>query len=356
MAGIGGLWAFLFDHPLVGWIVFGVITLGVLSVLSGGNVGDTLGGMLRVAFTFFTTPFVVLRDALANMRSAEDEEQDYRGSRLFLWFRASKLEYLLLLIVSLLILSSGVTSSVLSLYPQYELAEGRRLDAEIQRLETEVARANEAVAAANAPGHRDQLRAQRDAARTAYQNQLQANAALSQNTTFYGGIVEQLTNAQRASTVENIRGQIDYYMSSCPRGYNWRAMTTETCAQYRSYAIELANARMREFDLERAAEVADQTYRQADNAAANAAQTLAMFQSQLDTTKQQRAAVSLFDPEVIAARLGAAAGTLLTTLLWVVIVVWIGAWFITAFSWLVLMMRGLERWVTAKLKEVRTEE
>ncbi len=357
MLGIASSWAFLFEHPVIGIGVFIAVTLGVILVMSGGNLGDSIAGMLRVAFSFFTAPFIFLRDALTGMRSAGEEEQHYKRSRIFMMFRWSKLLYLGLLVWCLLMLSSGVTSSLVSLYPSAEIEQGRMLDEQIVQLEDQVASANQAVAAAGAPEFRDQLQTQRTEARSAYQRQVQSNAELVQSTTFTGPLISQLANARSAYSVENIRGNIDsYYMSSCPRGYNWRGMTVESCAQYRAFAFELAARRLREFELESAAAEADRAYREADSAAQNAAVNLAALEAQLQGAREQRAAVSLFDPEVWMQRITGAFGSLLMTLLSVILSVWIGASVISLFSWFTLMMRGLELLLTQKLKEAPREE
>jgi len=141
-----------------------------------------------------------------------------------------------------------------------------------------------------------------------------------QGTTFSGPLITQLANARNANTVENIRVNIDnYYMSSCPRGYNWRGMTVETCAQYRAFAFELAAARLREFELANAAQEAERAYSDADSAAQNAAANLTALQAQLQGVREQRASVSLFDPDVWTQRIVAAVVSVLMTLLGVII-------------------------------------
>jgi len=351
MPDFAGSWAFLFEHPLVGIAVFVVVSLGVLLVLSGGALGDTIGGMLRVAVGFFTAPFVFLRDALTGMRKSDEDVQRYRRSRIFMMFRWSQLLYLGLLVWCLLMLSSGVTTSLISLWPRYEIEQGRVLDEQIASLEGQVASANEAVAAAGAPEYRETLLTQRNEARSAYQRQVQSNADLVQSTTFSGPAISQLANARSTYTVESIRNNIDGYMSGCPRGYNWRGMTIESCNQYRAFVLDLANRKLREFSLENAAIEADRAYREADSAAQAAAANLASLEAQLQQAREQRAAVSLFDPEVWTQRIAGAGAGLLTTLLSVIFTVWLGATFVSFFSWLTLMMRGLELLLTNKLKE-----
>lgn len=355
MFGIANTWAFLFEHPVVGIAVFAAVSLGVVLILSGGRLGDSLGAMLRVAFTFFTTPFVFLRDALQMLREAGEEEEDYKRSRVFTMLRFNKLQYLGLLVLCLLMLSGGITASLINLYPSYEIAEGLRLDEEIERLQVELARANEHAASVAAPDFREQLQTRRTEAWAAYQNQVQSNAQFGQNTTFTGPMIDQLRTTRSRNTVDNVRANIDYYMATCPRG-SWRSMTVETCAQYRTFLYELADRRLREFDLENAAEAADRDFREADEAARAAANNVAAVEAQLEGVRAQRADISLFNPDLVASRLAGSLGTLLATLLWVIVVVWLWASLISFFSWLILMMRGLEVGVESKLKQARVEE
>jgi hypothetical protein len=154
MFGIMSAWSFLTAHPLIGLLVFGVVTVIVLMTLSGGRLGEAVGSIFRVLFTFFTTPFVFLRDAMTLVRTSEESEQDYRESTVFMLFRANRIQYVLLLLLCLLLLSSGITSGVLSLYPQAEIEQGRALSAQITQLETDLQTANTALANTSAPGFR----------------------------------------------------------------------------------------------------------------------------------------------------------------------------------------------------------
>lgn len=330
-----------------------LVGAGVILVLSGGKLGETLGAMFRVFVTFFTTPFVFLRDALGVMRDASDNEQDYQQSRVFMLFRLNKLQYLGLVVVCVLVLASGITSSVVSLWPTMEIERGRQLSEQITTLEAQLATAQEAAASAGAPDYRQQLETQRNEAREAYQQQLRANAAFSQSTTYSGGVVTQIQQARNANTVAQARDNIDYYMQGCPRAYNWRGMTEADCANFRTFAMELANRRLTEFDLQRVANEADQAFREADSGAQQAQNQVDNVQGQLTYVREQRDAISLFNPEVIGSKIVSAITNLLTTLFSVIMIVWVGATAISFFSWLILMMRTLERLATDKLTQLR---
>ena len=119
---------------VIGLAVFVAVTAGVIVVLSGGKLGEQLSGMLRVFVSIFTTPFVFLRDALAIIRTSSESEQDYARSRVYMLFRLNRIQYLGLVILCLLTLSSGVTSSLLSLYPSQEIEQGRQLSQQVNDL------------------------------------------------------------------------------------------------------------------------------------------------------------------------------------------------------------------------------
>lgn len=356
MLGIANSYSFLFQHPIIGLLVLAVVGAGVILVLSGGKLGETLGAMFRVFITFFTTPFVFLRDALGVMRDASDNEQDYQQSRVFMLFRLNKLQYLGLVVVCVLVLASGITSSVVSLWPSMEIERGRQLSEQITELEAQLATAQEAAAAAGAPDYRQQLETQRTETRTAYQQQLRSNAEFAQSTTYSGGVITQIQQARSASSVTQARDNMAYYMQGCPRAYNWRGMTQEDCTNFQAFALELANRRLSEFEMQRVANEAEEAFRQADSAAQMAQNQVENVQGQIEYATAQRNAISLWNPDVLGSKLVAALTNILTTLFSVIILVWVGATAISFFSWLILMMRTLERLATDKLAQLRPSE
>jgi len=347
---------FLFEHPVVGLLVLAVVSAAVILVISGGRLGEALGSMFRVFVTIFTTPFVFLRDAMTAIRTSSDSEQDYQQSRVFMLFRLSRLQYLALLVFCLLILSGGITSSLLSLYPAAEIQRTEELTSEIGQLEQELASANDAAASASAPDYRQRLATHRSEARNAYVQQIQSNAAFMQSTTYSGGVITQIANASSASTVVRLRDNLVYYMQGCPRGYSWRGMSANDCVQFRAFAAELASRRLSEFELVAAAEQADRAWRQADEAAQIAAARVSEVQGRLDYTRQLKEQIAPWSPERITQRMAAAGASFLLTLWSVIMAVWLGASVISFLSWIVLMMRTLEKLASDKLAQSRPEE
>lgn len=341
--------SFLSEHPILGLIVFLAVGAGVIFVLSGGRLVEGLSGIFRVGLTIFTTPFVFLRDALALLRGSAEAEQDYQRTRVFMLFRYSRIQYLLLLLAAVLVLSGGITTALISLYPQQELQAGRALNDRVRELREQVREAEAAVRASAQPGHREQLEVQRDQAQSAYRDQQQSNAQFLQNAPVRGGLIASLQSARSVELIERYAGTIDATFADCPDGYTWRGYTQEMCDEVRSFTVELANRRTSELTAQQAYTDAERAFREADTAAQQAGARLEALQANLEATRAQRGQVSLFNPSVIGDRLMAALATLIGTALAVVALVWFGAIFIDALNFFILLMRAAEKENSAKL-------
>lgn len=355
MSGIGNLGSVLFAHPIIGLIVFLAVSAGVLMVLSGGQLMSALGGILRVFVTVFTTPFVFLRDALTILRSSGEAEQDYRKTRVFMLYRYSRIQYLGILVISLLALSGGITASLISLYPSGEMAQHKALSEQIRSLQDDIKATEKDLAAAATPAHRKTLEDRRTEADQKLQQQRQSNAAFQQSSTFRGPLISQIQNARRPESLAEVANAIDDYMADCPLGYSWGGFSEEQCAAYRAFATELAQRKTTELALSKAFEEADIAFNDADNAARNAETRLETLKSSLKSTREQRGQVSLFNPGVIASKLGGAIAILISSLLLVIVIVWFGALFIDFLNWIILLMRVAEKDASSKLDHADKE-
>jgi hypothetical protein len=362
MPDIGTPWAFLFEHPIIGVIVFAAVSAGAILVLSGGQLVDALGGLLRIFITIFTTPFKFLRDAIDRVRNAREAEQDYEKSSVFLLFRANRIWYGIIFVLCLLILSGGITTAVLSLYPGGEMQQVELLDEQIEQIETELATArNEAIVPAEAaPNNAAQLEQARTTARNAYQNQVNSNAEFINGLAVRGPFIDRLANAYNEDTVEYVRANLDQEINTCLRR---RGSNAATCAQYRTAVVELADRKDNEFRLARAAQEAENAWRQGDQAARRAAQQaeyqaarVTEVEQRLQYAREQRASVNPWDPKRLSERLVAAVLMVLATLWSVIVFVWIAAIAIDVWNWVILMMRSLERTQQAKLVSFRDSE
>lgn len=355
MSGIGGLWSTLFEHWAVGLVVLALVSAVAILVLSGGRLLEALAGMLRVGLTFFTTPFLFLRDAVSIIRDSNEVEADYARSRAFMLFRYNRIQYLGVVVVALITLSGGVTAALLSLYPQAEVERGRMLEEQAQAMRGQLAEAQRAVSAAPSPDRRRALESQRAEAEAAYRTQSDSNAAFLANPPRRNGAIGQFATARSPEVVTELRGNIAEYMSGCPRGSNWTGYAPDDCARMRAYLNELAERRLSEFALAQAFNEADAAFQQASTAAQAAEGKLAGLRQDVAEIERERAAISLFNPSWIVAHLRDAITTLLSTLLLIVMLVWFSAIVVDFINWLILLMRSAELSASEKVERARED-
>jgi hypothetical protein len=351
MFGIDRSWAFFAAHPLVGGAAFLLVSLLVIAAFSRGALTASLAGLFRVAWTILSTPFDFMQKAMTVIRTSKDDEAVYADSRVFTLFRLNRIQYLALLVVGILILSSGITSSLFSLYPQQEIAQSQAISQEVKRLEEAVTAAQAVVAQVATPAYTEGLRTAHEQAQSAHQRKAESNAALVQNSKFSGPIITQLANTNSASFVDRVRTQVDSYMSGCPRGYNWTGMTFESCGEFRALLLNLADGKAEEIRLRQAADEAETAWRNAGAASETANAQLASATASLEAMKLAQAEASPMRLTWLWPHVLAAVGGLLATFGSLILTVWLGATAISVLSWLVLMMRGLEKGQTAFVSE-----
>ncbi len=339
---VGGLWSVLFANWMVGLAVLAIVSLGAIFALSGGRLLEALGAMLRVALTLFSTPFLFLRDAIAILRDSGEVEADYARSRTFMLFRYNRIQYLGVLVAALLTLAGGVTASLMQLYPQAEVERGRMLGEQIETIRAQMTEAQAGLSGVAPPEQLRRLEAARNEAEAAHRTQADSNAAFLQNPPRQNGAIGQLATARSPEVITELRDNIGEYMGSCPRASNWSGYTPADCTQMRAYLNELAERRLREFALAQTFSEADAAFQQANSAAQSAEANVANLREQLASAERTRGEVSLFNPAWIVSHLAAAGATLLSALLAVVFVVWIGAIVVDFVNWLVLLMRSAE--------------
>lgn len=333
---------FLFRNPIVGGLVMAAVFIGVVFVLSRGRLLRGLGAILRALIGVFLTPFSFLQKAQGVLEEAGEEEAAYRGSRIFMLFKLSRVQYFVVLIACVLTLSAGITASVLALYPHRELEARRQLSEQIGGLEREIAQANERLTAASAPGFAEGLQTRRD----------QAQQALNEGTSgfyqFIAGanmstpLLNDLANAPDAQALGRVRDAMDTYMGDCPRGPSWRGVANLDCAAYRAFATEFAQRKLRLWELETAALAANQAFTEASNAAQRGREDIQNLQANLETTRRERDQIAPFRPDMLGKRAFGAALNLLGTIWSVVVTVWVLSIFIALLDWLVLFLRARE--------------
>ncbi len=341
--GLDSAWSVITSNPWIGFGVFIAASLGIVSLFAGRDWLEALFGMFRVFFTIFTTPFVFLRDALTVIRNSSEAEQDYARTRVFTLFRYSRIQYLFIFIGALLILSAGLTSGALSLWPKYELEQRQALLGQIVEIQSQIEATNQSMGAAAAPDFRANLERARAEALTAYQAQAQRNSGLPENPAFQRDIVYNVMNARDVGAVQNLRERIADYTSNCPNNYNWRGFSPQMCEQFRGYVTDLTNRKENEINLAQAFREADAALSNVQSAHREASARLTMLQAGLETTVAQREAIAVFNVQWLLQRLQGLFWLLLGTILSVVVFVWFFAIAADFLNWIILLMRSAEK-------------
>lgn len=353
--GFSAIWSSLTEYPRLSFVLFLLIGFGVIFIFTRHRWLETLAGIWRVTITIVTTPFEFLRDALAIVRNAKTAEQDYAQSRIFMLFRYSRLQYLLLLLVSLMILTAGITGALLSFNPTMELQQSEQLREQIKATENEMATAQAALREVEQPGYREALDRTRTQAQEEQRNRQAAYARLRDSAEFSGGIIQRIDMARTSEATARIRNELGSYLEGCPNPLNWPGFTEESCARLSSTARRLLEARMAVHTANEALSRAEQAVENAENARQTARAQIDSLQSRLDFEREQLAAVSVFRIEWFQERLKGAALILLSTALTVVVVIWLSAIMIDVVNWLILMMRSLEISQSEKLNHGRSD-
>jgi hypothetical protein len=355
MNGLDGLFAGLGANLWVTLIVFVVVAIGAIHILSGGQLMQALGGLLRVVASFFTTPFVFLRDALSVLLNANVVEKDYARSRTFMLYRYSRLQYFGILALSLLVLSSGITASLMSLWPQAELEQQKQYSEQIKQLRTDIKEAEAQVEAAGKPEFRAGLQKASEDLKAKYEAQRRSNQQFLQSANDPTGAIYQVQSTNSPEALETIKQRFDALIAECPNGYQFSGMTPEMCSQIKIVVADAAARRGEELNLRTQAQEAERAFSEAELAGEQAAANLEILQSNLSSTQEARNAVSLFNPGVIVGKLGGAIGILIGTAMGVIFIVWLGAILIDILNWIILMMRVLEKDAISKMPNAASE-
>ena len=136
---------------------------------------------------------------------------------------------------------------------------------------------------------------------------------------------------------------ISDYFADCPTGENWGEFTSENCTEMKDLATKLYKLKLDMFETEQA--LSDATYQEQNTSAALDEAKQQQEALKAEVTKQQKlfdnTALTKFDwvkPHVMAAL-----GILLLTALRFLVLVWTYALLAYLVSWIVHMMRFLER-------------
>ncbi|MDB5430557.1 MAG: hypothetical protein JWP35_1673 [Caulobacter sp.] len=347
MGRFGGPFATVIAHPILGLICYILVTVLLVALFSAGRPTQAWRGIWRVFLTLFTTPFEFLRNALTIIRTGQVDETTYAGTREFVLFRYSRLQYLSIFVCGTLILASGIAASLLALYPQSEIEAGKSLRAEQGQLTAKIAQAQQTVRDADKPGYRQTLQRAEAKAQAAYDAEAEVINAKKQANPFNGPILVQIDNAGSKADLENIRDTAEPYFTGCPDAYSvtgasWIGWTAEQCAQFKAYAVDLIDQDIKLITLGETLTAAREAIDNASNAMATSQAQITSLNSDLAANKASQETNSVFAPRNIGAHLMAALAALISGVVAVLIFVWVGAIAIDVLNWIILLMRSLE--------------
>ncbi|HEY3815004.1 MAG TPA: hypothetical protein VGL66_17435 [Caulobacteraceae bacterium] len=347
MGAFGNQLVVIGAHPFLSGLCFLVILFGVVLLFSGKHWQAAWGGIARVFATIFTTPFEFLRNALLIVRTAKANEANYANTREFVLFRYSRIQYLTVFAMSALLLATTISSALIVLYPQREIAATRELKTEATDLNSKLATAQRNVQDSDKPEYKESLQNAAAAANKAVTAEFGVIARKKAANTFSGPILNQIDNASTDADLSVVQTSIDTYFAGCPggispQGWNWMVWTAEQCAQFRAYTVDQIAERGKLIALMQTANSAQQAIQSASSSAETEQAQVASLQTQIENNTQSQKASSPWAVRNIASHVIAAFLTLLSGAFGVITFVWIASILLDILNWIILLMRSLE--------------
>lgn len=329
------------EHPLATLLIFVATTSAIIVLLSGQESGLAVRGILEVLWSILTTPFRFLRRVLEMMKTIEARDTPYVGSRAHISFRANRIQYVFVFLTALLLLSGGVASSILALYPKAELELRDSLGNDLKELEGEIAEQQRIVADAAKPDYKETLT---DRLRLAKAASDKASVQLRQyfaDAPYSGGWLKRMEQAEDVDTATTLAAELDGIFEGCPD--NSSEFDRETCLVLEKHARGLAPVKLAQLKAAEEFAEARESLEAADAAADNAKRTMSELENRQAVLKEAYEASSLLNFGWVKSHVGAAVALLLPTLVAVIAYVWAGAILADVIGWLIMMMLALER-------------
>lgn len=353
LSGFSGLAGTVSQYPKISAAIFLVTLVVSVAAFSKGNVARSFAALARIGWSIVSTPFEFLRDAISIIRGASEAELDYKTTREFSLFRFSRILYLCMFVSAVLLLSGGLSGSLISFYPKAEIDELAALKQSVSDDHAKLADLNKTIAEASKPAYRDALeavlrkaQAEADAKRDRFFGTQQP---------FTGPVVSQVMGATEASAVDAVVDNLQIYMSDCPNGMSWNNFTTQTCDDFRKFIVGLAKSKKEVIAAEDAALTAQEAVRQADSVVADGTQKVADLKAALVALDGQIKSSPMTTGSWIGPHVAASLMLALGTVVWVIALVWGGAISLDVLSWVILLMRSLEFSASAKMAHSKGE-
>ena len=354
-SGFSGVMGTVSQYPLISLSFFLVLFVAAVAVFSRKNASKSFGALARVFWSIVSTPFEFLRDALSIIRGASASEEDYKNTREFTLFRMSRILYFGMFIAAILILSAGITGSVISLYPKAEIDASDALKKQVVDTNAKIVAINQSIVEASKPTYRQGLQTALQKASSEASAKQAKLVAIQESQVFTGGILNQVGTAIDAAGVDQVMQGFDIYMSDCPAGPSWNSFTAQACEQFKAYVITFAAAKKDEIAAQDAVGTAQQTLAQADSVVADGNQRVTELKTSLISLDAQIKASPISTGSWIWPHVMASIALAFGTIWWLILVVWGSAITLDVLNWAILMMRSLEVNVLGKLKHSEAE-
>jgi hypothetical protein len=336
------------EHPVAAVVTFIVVFFIFTALFSNNNPFAAISSIFRLFSTIFSTPFVFLKSAIAIMMSAASDEDDYINSRQFVLFRYSRIQYLSIFVLCIIVISSGVTAAIFALYPSSELAAIERLERELadQDAETLTLKAN--ITELAAPGGSRTLAAKRADAERAFAAARSKENIFFENVGFRADLLTSIRSSEGTEDLETIESGLDNYFEDCPEGSTWNNFTTQDCDEMRGKSTELIKLRRLTLAASDQLNDASQAYSNRSEFLIDSRERLKYLIKSRTELQNQLRDESPFRSKVILMHIRAAAGILLTTFGVVILIVWAGAIAIEFLNWIIFIMRSMEKLLSSR--------
>lgn len=323
-------------------IVF-LVALGLVFVLfTAPNTAASLRSVARLAWTGLCTPFEFIRNSFAVMNASLSAEKDYAGTREFVLFRYSRIQYLIACVLSVIFLAAALTRALLVLYPSGEIQQYGQLKSELARLNEDLTATQKNIADASRPDYTRKMVAERDKWQRIYNQQQESDANFRPKITFNSSVLVQIDGASDSNTLTQIGGNLDTFFLYCP-GPNWTGFGVDECNLFKSQLAELIQRKLRELQFLQNINSANLAIQNNGATVASFREHYAQVNGQVASTRDQLKASDPWSAKTLGRHIAAMLLVLVGAVSLFIMTIWIYAMFIDVFNWLVMMMRSLEK-------------
>jgi hypothetical protein len=335
--------AAIVGHSLISVALFLVMAAATFFLFTYPKSARAFGATCRLCWTAISTPFVFVKNAFVIIGNAQTAEEDYVGTREFVLFRYSRIQYLIICIFAVFFIATSAITAIFAFYPESEIADANNLKQQIASINRDIANTNNNIAAASRPDYTRTLASEMEKSKDAFLRQMQNDATFGQTNLMAGPMRTQIQAAPDVNTLNQLKSQLPTYFSDCPSGPTWTTFTTDQCNQFQQFLANLVDRRTAEANLLVAYQAASKAVADAATALASYKANLGELGGSLTNTQSRYDAVNPANGKWIGRHLMAATGAILSAFIFFIMFVWISSIIVDIVNWTIMMMRSLER-------------